>query len=250
MKIKYSVVIISYNEEKNILACIASIKQSLLNNIQIIVADGGSSDSTLNLARSEEVEIVKSSPGRGIQCSAGVKHAKGDIILFLHADTILPDNAFEILDKYFETGEVEIGTFRLAFDKKNLLLSFYTKFTTIDSIYTRFGDQCIVIRKDLYKRLNGFKQWPLYEDVDLLRRARKVSKIYSFPASVITSSRRFENKGIIKQQLLNGWHILQYLIGISPHKLARKYNTMRKPEKAKSLKPELPLLKEKAIINS
>lgn len=221
---KYSVVIISLNEENNIQRCINSIMLTGKKDVQIILSDGGSSDNTIQLALNENIEVVNSTPGRGIQFNTGAANADGDVILFLHADTTLPENAFKILDKYFNSIAVKTGTFRLAFDKKSIILSFYTKLTSYDSFFTKFGDQCIVVRKDFFNQLNGFKNWSLFEDVDLLRRARKITKIHSFPASVTTSSRRFETNGIIKQQILNGWHLLQFLFGKSPAKLSRYYN--------------------------
>jgi rSAM/selenodomain-associated transferase 2 len=228
-EIKYSVVIIAYNEENRLRACINSIHRAR-KDVQIILSDGGSTDATIKIALEENVIVVSSKPGRGIQCNAGAKLAKGSIILFLHSDTTLPANAFRLLDDYFGDSKVKIGTFRLAFDKKNPVLSIYTKFTSIDSVFTRFGDQCIVIRRNFFNQISGFNNWVLYEDVDLLRRARKLTKIYSFPASVITSSRRFEEEGIIKQQLINGWHILLFFSGKSPEELAVKYCSLHHPD--------------------
>ncbi len=220
---KYSVVIISLNEENNIRHCIDSIRQTGRDDVQIILSDGGSRDGTLRLALNENIKIVSSLACRGTQFNKGAELAEGEVILFLHADTLLPKNAFEILDKYFKSGKVKVGTFRLAFDKENLLLSFYTKLTSFDSIFTKFGDQCITTRKDFFERLNGFKNWRLFEDVDFLRRARKLTKIYSFPASVTTSARRFEENGLVKQQVLNGWYILKFLAGIEHFKLFNDY---------------------------
>jgi predicted glycosyltransferase involved in capsule biosynthesis len=107
------------------------------------------------------------------------------------------------------------------------MLSLYSKLTSIDSVFTRFGDQCIVVRKDFLNRLNGFNDWPLFEDVDLLRRARRLTRIYSLPARVTTSSRRFIKEGFIRQQLLNGLRIFQFLSGVPPYKIAGKYNTKK-----------------------
>jgi len=222
-KTKYSVIIISYNEEANIEKCIRRIKDADAS-AQIILSDGGSDDLTVSIASEEGATVVSSRQGRGVQCNSGARYATGEILLFLHADTVLPQNAFNILDDFFRSEKVKIGTFRLSFSKKNNVLKFYSMFTSIDSIYTSFGDQCIVTRKDFYDRLKGFKDWPIFEDVDILRRARKETRIFSFPAYVITSSRRFEKTGLIKQQLLNFLMIVQFLFGKSPNELALMYN--------------------------
>ncbi|MEO8398604.1 MAG: TIGR04283 family arsenosugar biosynthesis glycosyltransferase [Ignavibacteriaceae bacterium] len=219
---KYSVIILSYNEENTILNCINSIKSSK-DNVEIILADGGSIDSTVFIAKKENILIKNCSKGRGIQCNEGAAEASGDILLFLHADTVLPKNAFQILEIFFKDEKVKIGTFRLKFNNANKFLSLYTKFTKVDSMFTRFGDQCIVVRKKFFNVLNWFPNWQLFEDVEFLRAARRKTKIHSFPSYVTTSARRFEKKGFIKQQLFNGWLFLNYLLKIPPEKLALKY---------------------------
>lgn len=228
---KFSVVIISLNEESNIQNCISSINNTAKKDVQIILSDGGSSDKTIEIALTNKVTVVNSLPGRGVQFNAGAECANGDVILFLHSDTSLPADAFELLEKYFIDNNVKIGTFRLLFDKNNFMLSLYSKFATIDSIFTKFGDQCIVMRMNLFKELNGFKNWPIFEDVDILRRARKENRIYSFPSYVITSSRKFDESGIIKQQFLSAKYILQYLLGKSPLELFKSYYSLNKARK-------------------
>lgn len=97
-----------------------------------------------------------------------------------------------------------------------------------------------MIRRSFYEELGGFPNWPLFEDVHLLRLARKQTKIVSFPATVMTSAGRFLEPGIIRTQFLNGWYILQYLQGVSPHKLAAQYNY----RKNKILKKSCPAMEE------
>lgn len=224
--IKYSVIVISLNEEEHIVECINSIKQGR-GDVEIILSDGGSFDRTIEKASRRGVTIISSKAGRGIQFNRGAAVASGEILLFLHADTQLPKGAFRILDKYFCSDETQVGTFRLGFDTRSMLLKLYSMFTVIDSAFTRFGDQCVVVRKKFYDQLGGFKDYPLFEDVDFLRGARKNTKVYSFPSKVITSSRRFIKNGMIRQQILNGWYLTQFLLGTSPFKLAEKYNSKR-----------------------
>ena len=228
---KFSVVIISINEGSKIQDCISSIKLTGKKDVQIILSDGGSNDGTIEIALNNNIKVVTSLPGRGIQFNTGAESVNGEVILFLHADTSLPADAFELLENYFRDEKVKIGTFRLSFDKNNFLLSLYSKFATIDSIFTKFGDQCIVMRRSFFKELNGFKSWPIFEDVDLLRRARKLTRIYSFPSNVITSCRKFDDAGIIKQQFLNAGYILQYLLGKPPAELFRSYYNLNKTGK-------------------
>ncbi|MBI4547418.1 MAG: TIGR04283 family arsenosugar biosynthesis glycosyltransferase [Ignavibacteriae bacterium] len=231
---KFSVIIPTYQETQHLRQCIRRVRDTD-PDVEIIIADGGSTDNTVEIAKDEHVSVCHSLLGRGLQCNAGAVNASGNILLFLHADTFLPLNAFEVLRSCFDDERVQVGTFRLAFDVSRLLLRFYSFFTRFDSIFTRFGDQCIVVRKSFYETIGGFPDWPLFEDVRLLHLARERTTIQSFPAIVTTSARRFLKRGIIRQQLRNGWYIIQYLMGESPERLARKYNGQAQPPPSTSL---------------
>jgi rSAM/selenodomain-associated transferase 2 len=237
---KFTVIIPTLNEVKFILTTIQRIRD-LDESVQIIIADGESSDETVQLSQKAKVEVVFSKRGRGSQCNAGAAKASGDVLLFLHADTLLPENAFELLTNYFRDRNIQIGTFRLAFDSSKAMLRFYCSFTKFDSMFTRFGDQCIVIRKSFFHEIGGFPDWPLFEDVHLLRLARRKTKVISFPSQVITSARRFMSRGIVRTQILNGFLLLLYLIGVSPILLANWY-AIRNSEQLK-----LPTLQKKII---
>lgn len=219
---KFSVIIPTLNEAKFIRTTIQHIRD-LDESAEIIIADGESSDETVQLCQKAKVDVEFAKRGRGSQCNTGAAKASGDVLLFLHADTFLPENAFELMTNYFSDHNIQIGTFRLAFDSRNAMLRFYCSFTKFDSMFTRFGDQCIVIRKSFFNEIGGFPDWPLFEDVHLLRLARRRTKIISFPSKVITSARRFVTRGIIRTQILNGFLLLLYLFGVSPILLANWY---------------------------
>ncbi|NBC48920.1 MAG: glycosyltransferase [Gammaproteobacteria bacterium] len=161
--------------------------------------------------------------GRGTQCNAGAKRATGELLLFLHDDTQLPDAAGSIIARAFESGETEIACFQLAFDSPHPLLRFYASFSAIDSFLTSFGDQGILIRRELFDRLGGFPDWPLFEDVELLRRARRQTRVRKLPAAVTTSAVRFIDRGIVRQQLLNAELMLRFAFGADPESLRRRY---------------------------
>jgi rSAM/selenodomain-associated transferase 2 len=223
---KYSVVIPTLDEGKLLPDCIASI-QKINPKVEIILADGGSQDNTLEIAREKGIRITQSRRGRGIQCNAGAALASGNILLFLHADSRLPDNSFDLIGDFFRNDRVQIGTFRLVFDQYHWLLNLYAVFSRFDSVFTRFGDQCITIRKAFFDELGHFPEWPLFEDVGLLRAARRQSHIYSFPARVTTSARRYIEYGIVRQQIWNLWYMLQFLSGVSPQSLASQYEHVK-----------------------
>ncbi|MEO6003401.1 MAG: TIGR04283 family arsenosugar biosynthesis glycosyltransferase [Opitutus sp.] len=192
----------------------------------VIVVDGGSGDGTVERARTAGAEIVESTRGRGLQCQAGAAAAAASgaaWLLFLHADTRLPDNAGEVVTRFIARPEANAATFRLSFDATNPFLRACAWFTRFDSVFTRFGDQGILIRRSCYEALGGFPAWPLFEDVELLQRVRRKTKLHSLPASVTTSARRFERRGVFRQQWLNARLLLRYLGGASPEALAAIY---------------------------
>ncbi|MFC1871911.1 TIGR04283 family arsenosugar biosynthesis glycosyltransferase [Chloroflexota bacterium] len=219
---RFSVIIPALNEARIVSRCIAHVR-SLNPEAEIIVADGGSLDNTVAIARKAGICTVASGQGRGIQCNAGAALASGDVLVFLHTDTELPADAFKQLEEYFINDSVQIGTFRLSFDFNHWLLKLYCLPCELNIAFTRFGDQCIVVRKSFFGSIGGFPNWRLFEDLTLINKARRKTRIYRFPGKIQTSARRFLRNGILRQQLLNIWLIILYFLGISPDKLARKY---------------------------
>ena len=196
-----------------------------------VVVDGGSSDNTAALAASAGAEIISSARGRGLQLATGAELATTEWLLFLHADTWLPKNAATVVADFNRQPGAQITTFRLGFDRAGRFLRACCWFTRFDSVFTRFGDQGILIRRNFYHGLGGFPAWPLFEDVALLQRARRVARIWSLPAAVTTSARRFENRGHLSQQWLNARLLGRYLAGTHPKTLAAIYraSVKRKP---------------------
>ncbi len=219
---KYSVIIPTLNEEKYLPPVLEHLKK-FDEDLEIIIADGGSVDTTVKIAERFNVKVCRSEKGKGIQLNNGAGCATGDILIFLHADTFLPVDAFSLINEYFLVRKVNIATFKMKFDKESLLMDIYSWFTNFDSIFTTFGDQVIVIRRDFFNELNGFPKLTIFEDVELLRKARKKTKVYKLPSYVTTSARRFEMRGTLKNQLLNGLYILQYLAGKDPDNIYKKY---------------------------
>ncbi len=219
---KYSVIIPTLNEEKYLPSVLEHLK-NIDEDFEIIVADGGSRDDTLNTAEDFMVKICNGEKGKGLQLNNGVKCSSGKVLIFLHADTFLPNDAFNLINEYMFIKKVNIATFKMKFDIENYFMKVYSWFTKFDSIFTTFGDQVIVIRRDFFNELNGFPNITIFEDVELCRKARSKTKIYKLPAFVTTSARRYIRNGILKTQLLNGLYVMGYLIGVSPAKIYKKY---------------------------
>ncbi len=218
---QFSVIIPVYNEENLIRHQIQKVR--LILDAEIIVVDGGSTDATQQIVKNEGVKLVSSRKGRGPQFSEGVKNAYNDSLIFLHADTRLPQDAQKKLTEFFLDENKKIGAFTIKFEPSIMLLDIIAIASRFDSLLTTFGDQCIFTRKKFYEKIGGFPDWPLFEDVNLLQNARKIAKIHKLRGPVISSSRRFQRNGVIRQLTLNTILMLQYLFGVDSEKLAKQY---------------------------
>lgn len=217
-----SVVIPVFNEETRIRDFLRHIR-SIDDTVEIIVCDGGSVDNTREEARAEGVIVCNAGRGRGVQCNEGARQAKGAIVMFAHADTIFPSDAFRVVRSIFAEPSVYVGTFRLCFDHQHWFLDMCGFLTRFDTVLTRFGDQVITARKSFFDSLGGFPDWPLFEDMEFLSKARKRARMISFPATVRTSARKFVQNGVFRQQWRNGLLIARYWMGVSPFALAKAY---------------------------
>jgi len=218
-----AVIIPALNEAATVGSALRAARQSFPGS-SLVVADGGSTDATRDLATAEGAQVITAPQGRGSQCRAGAAVTRNaDWLLFLHADTTLPANAHALVTRFISEPRAQIATFRLSFDRGDLLLRAFAWFTRIDSVFTRFGDQGILIRREFYEALGGFPDWPLFEDVALLQRARAIAEIRSLRGCVVTSARRFQRRGSLAQQWVNARLLLRFLGGESPVKLAAHY---------------------------
>lgn len=193
-------------------------------NIEIIVADGGSSDATLDIiSRFPMIKPVTSARGRGRQMNAGAKAARGDILLFLHADTRLPPRAFEMIEETMADDSVSGGCFPLRFDDGHPILNVYGLFSRINHIFFTYGDQGLFLSAVTFFTLQGFRDIPIMEDVEIQQRLRRIGRFVKMPEPVVTSSRRFQNYGALRQQIANTALVFLYHLGVSPALLKRYY---------------------------
>jgi len=164
--------------------------------------------------------------GRARQMNKGAVHAGGKILLFLHADTLLPEGALQRISALMEKGAVVAGAFELGIDSARPVFRIIEKAASLRSRILRipYGDQAIFIRKDYFRALGGFREIPLMEDVELMRRIKKAGdRISIIPEKVKTSPRRWEKEGILFCTLRNWTLISLYFLGVSPERLAKFY---------------------------
>jgi rSAM/selenodomain-associated transferase 2 len=194
--------------------------------VEIIVVDGSAGEETLKATKGTRARGISSPKGRGRQMNAGAAAAMGDILLFLHADTELPEDAFQEISRAMAAGSCVAGAFDLAIADGARVFRIIERTASLRSRLTRipYGDQAIFMRKDYFLELGGYREWPIMEDVDLMRRIKKKGGKVSFiDTPVTTSARRWRKEGILACTARN-WAIMAcYLVGVSPERLARWY---------------------------
>ena len=222
---KISVIIPTLNEESHIEKTLQSvIKQA--GDYELFVVDGGSTDNTIAIAK-RYTSVIDSKRGRAIQMNAGASLCKGDILLFLHADTLLPDNGFRELRKRMRDDTISGGSFYIAFDADNFILKGVSFITRFNFRLFHFGDQGIFVRRDVFQKLRGYKEIPIMEDYDFYKRLRKQGKVILVRMPVISSARRFIRKGVLRQLLINKFVVLAYWAGVDIQTIKRFYDDMR-----------------------
>ncbi len=221
---RLSVIIPTLNEERALGPVLDLLRCSGV--WEVIVADGESADQTLRVAHSFGATVVNSKPGRGIQMNAGAAAASGNMLLFLHADTLLPAGFQSHVFKTLSNPNVSAGAFRLAIDAPRRSLRLVEKMVHYRSRFLQcpYGDQALFTRADTFEQVGGFPDWPIMEDIDLTRRLRRAGRIEIAPASVVTSARRWLKQGVWRTALKNHACIAAYRLGVSPMRIDRWRN--------------------------
>lgn len=229
---KISVIIPVLNEASRINSLVEHLHdQNSCGNYEVIVVDGDSDGGTISAVRHEEVKLMVSARGRARQMNAGAAVASGDILLFLHADTRLPDNAFQKISSAMGQGRYVAGAFELGIDSSSLAIKIIARTAAWRSRLTRipYGDQAIFIGRNYFHKIGCFKDIPLMEDVELMRRIKRMGdKICILRDRVSTSPRRWEQEGVIYCSLRNVIILTLYYMGVSPDRLARYYRMRKK----------------------
>jgi len=224
-----SLIIPVLNEAKNISEIIQHIRELDADGAaEIIVVDGDPEGSTINTIKDEGVRTVISEKGRARQMNRGAALATSDILLFLHADTFLPSNAFGLIQAAMNDKSFVGGAFDLGFNTRRRIFKITETYVFLRTRLTKmpFGDQAIFIRHHHFEQLGGYRDIPIMEDVELMKRIRKRGdRIHIIPEKVRTSARRYEQEGIIYTTIRNWMLQLQYALGVSPERLVRWYKS-------------------------
>lgn len=230
----FSVIIPTYNEETTIVGALAAAF-GLRGDFEVIVVDGQSADQTRMAAESfvgqfpRSLRVLASGRGRAQQLNQAAQVAAGQVLLFLHADTVLPPDALEVLEVALEDSSIVGGSFHVVFDGES---KWSRVFSWVDGFRRRFGiyygDAGLFVRRDVFMRLNGFKLMPIMEDYEFVRRLERSGRTARLATCIRVSDRRWQVQGVFRTLWNWFWIQLLYSLGVSPSYLAAWYRPVRK----------------------
>jgi rSAM/selenodomain-associated transferase 2 len=226
-----SIVIPAINEAAALSVLLPKLQQ-LDDVAEIIVVDGGSSDSTPVMTKQHGAVLLQSERGRALQMNTGAAHATGNTLFFLHADSQIPADASQLIQREISEG-AQWGFFKLRLSGRHWLLRITERMINWRSCLTGIGtgDQGIFVQRELFESLEGYAPIPLMEDVALSKQLKSISHPACINKPIITSSRRWEHHGILRTILLM-WRLrLAYALGTPPEKLAQRYRRSDNPGK-------------------
>ena len=224
---RISVIVPTLNEQDHLAATLMGV--TLAPGDELIVVDGGSTDQTVAMAQQFTSQVLHSRRGRAAQMNWGARHAHGDILLFLHADTLLPAAGLETVRHGLQDGIVG-GAFRLAIMPSTLALRLVAWGTNLRARFGQlpYGDQALFMSRQVFEDLGGYDDIPFMEDVRMVQALRQRGRLTLLPLAVHTSGRRWQQDGVLYTTVRNTILITLYFWGVPPGKLQRWYGARRR----------------------
>lgn len=196
---------------------------------EVLIGDGGSEDDTAAIARHHGVRCIASERGRAVQMNAAAREARGDLLLFLHADSDLDASGFERMTHIMQNGRYQGGAFSLSIDSHTPALQTISRLATLRSRYLNlvYGDQGIFVRPEVFRALGGFSPLPICEDLDFFLRLKKQGRTVILRETISTSARRWHAEGVVWTTSRNILIASLFLLGFSPVRLSKWYPPKR-----------------------
>jgi len=224
MRAQVSVIIPTLNAEPVLGACLTALMEGLEQGLirELIVSDGGSADATGALAQAWGAQVIHGPASRGGQLRSGVAVATGDWLLVLHADTVLAPGWSAAVRAHLEGQQHMAGWFRLGFDQRGIAAGLVAGWANLRSACgLPYGDQGLLIHRDLYAAVGGYKDQPLMEDVAIARCLR--GRLRQLDALAVTSAAKYRAQGWLRRGGRNLWTLMRYAMGTAPERLAQSY---------------------------
>ncbi len=224
-RMRLSIVIPVLNESRSLYRLAQNLKALKENGHELILVDGGSTDDTVRQARNLADHVLSTSQGRAVQMNAGAKQAQGDVLVFLHADTSLPDLADQQIEQALSNPKRHWGCFDVRLSGDHPLFRIIETFMNLRSRLTGIvtGDKVLFVRRKTFDAAKGYPEIPLMEDIAISKRLKKTGRPVCIASRVLTSSRLWERDGIIRT-ILKMWRLrLAYFLGAKPESLVREY---------------------------
>ncbi|MBD2460151.1 TIGR04283 family arsenosugar biosynthesis glycosyltransferase [Oscillatoria sp. FACHB-1407] len=222
---RISVIIPVLNEADKIAKTLQHLKA--VPQVEAIVVDGGSQDDTVAVAQAYGAIVLQTPPGRAHQMNTGATVATGSVLLFLHADSQLPQRFVEQIHQTLAQPNVVLGAFNLAIDSSIpglRLVEWGVKWRSL-LLQLPYGDQALFLKATQFQQVGGFAELPIMEDFDFVRRLQHLGRVAIAPASVVTSARRWEKLGVLRTTLINQFIIMTYFLGVRRDRIARWYRS-------------------------
>tara|TARA_R100001143_G_scaffold63596_1_gene73237 strand:+ start:16392 stop:17090 length:699 start_codon:yes stop_codon:yes gene_type:complete len=223
-----SIIIPTYNEEDNILQLLNYLKKFSDDRLpEIIVVDGGSRDQTVQIVKEAGFPcLISEKKGRAAQMNYGVRKSKGDVLYFVHADSMPPASYLNDLQRAFDEG-YSAGCYRFRFDSDHLLLRINSYFTRFDRIMCRGGDQTLFITRKLFNLLDGFREdFLIMEEYDLIQKIQQIAHFKIIPKDVVVSARKYEKNHYLQVNFANLVVFMMYFAGARQDTMVHAYKSL------------------------
>ncbi len=222
-----SVIIPTLNESAHLNPLLIRLRSGAESRqVEIIVVDGGSSDATCKIARAHRVRLIETEACRARQMNMGVDMAEGEVLYFVHADTLPPLSYCEDILQALRDG-YDVGCYRFKFDSSHVLLKINAFFTRYPQMWCRGGDQSLFVRRDVFDQIGGYRDGDvIMEEYEFLKKAKADYRFVVLPKNILVSARKYRSNGYFRVQFANLVAFNMYRLGMGSERILQTYRTL------------------------